>query len=90
MELSKQVKYRGASLKDDNDIQRQVKSFCCAANKLRGTFTQCTTAVKNACFMSISCSVYLPIVEEIYSLVLNASALPTRTSTETCMTRPQM
>jgi len=26
------------SLKDDDDIQRQVKSLYCAENKLRGTF----------------------------------------------------
>ena len=43
-----QVKYLGvwinASLKDDDDIQRQVKSLYCAANKLRGTFYQCSTA----------------------------------------------
>jgi len=43
-----QVKYLGvwinASLKDD-DILRQVKSLYCAANKLRGTFDQCSPAV---------------------------------------------
>jgi len=36
-----------ASLKDDNDIPRQVKSLHCTANKLRGTFAQCSNAVKN-------------------------------------------
>ena len=45
-----QVKYFGvwinASLKDDDDIQRQVKSLYCAANKLRRTFDQCSPAVK--------------------------------------------
>jgi len=49
-----QVKYLGvwinASLKDDDDIQRQVKSLYCAANKLRGTFDQCTPAVENTLF----------------------------------------
>ena len=44
-----QVKYLGvwinASLKDDDGIQRQVKSLYCAANKLRGTFNQCSIAV---------------------------------------------
>jgi len=39
-----QVKYLGvwinSSLKDDDDIQRQVKSLYCAANELRGTFDQ--------------------------------------------------
>ena len=42
-----QLKYLGvwinASLKSDDDIQRQVKSLYCAANKLRGTFDQCST-----------------------------------------------
>ena len=49
-----QVKYLGvrinASLKDDDDIQRQVKSLCWVANKLRGTFDQCSTIVKNTLF----------------------------------------
>ena len=48
------VKYLGvwinASLKDDDDIQRHVKSFYCAVNKLRGTFDQCSPAVKNTLF----------------------------------------
>ena len=51
-----QVKHLGvwitASLKDDDDIQRQVKSLYCAVNKLRGTFDQCYSAVKKH---SISC-----------------------------------
>jgi len=38
------VKYLGvlihASLKDDGDIQRQMKLLYCVANKLRGTFDQ--------------------------------------------------
>jgi len=34
----------------DDDIQRQVKSHYCAANKLRGTFKQCSPAVKNTLF----------------------------------------
>jgi len=56
-----QVRYLGvwinASLKDDDDIQRQVKSLCCAANKLRGTFDQCSPAVKNTLFRAH----YMPI-----------------------------
>ena len=44
-----QVKYIGvllnASLKDD-DIQRQVKSIYCAANKFRSTFDQCSPTGK--------------------------------------------
>ena len=39
-----------ASLKDDEDIQRQMKSLYCAANKLRGTFGQCSSAVKSTLF----------------------------------------
>jgi len=42
--------WMNASLKDDDDIQRQVKSLYCAANKLRGTFDQCSSAVKNTLF----------------------------------------
>ena len=56
-----QVKYLGvwinASVKDDDDIQRQVKSLYCAANKLRGTFDQCSPAVKNTLFHSY----YMPM-----------------------------
>ena len=40
-----------ASLKHKDDIQRQVKYLCCAANKLRGTFDQCTSAVKTLYFV---------------------------------------
>lgn len=40
--FAEQVKYHSlllhASLKDDSDIQRQVKSLYCAANKIKGTF----------------------------------------------------
>ena len=57
-----QVKYLGvwinASLKDDDDIQRQVKSLYCAANKLRGTFDQCSTAVKNTLFPAYCMPMY--------------------------------
>jgi len=62
------VKYLGvwinASLKDDDDIQRQVKSLYCAANKLRGTFDECSPAVKNILFHANVC---LPIVEQIHT-----------------------
>ena len=58
-----QVKYIGvwinASLKDDDDIQRQVKSLYCAANKLRGTFHQCTPAVKNTLFCAYCMPMYV-------------------------------
>ena len=36
-------------------MQRQVKSLYCAANKLRGTFDQCSPAVKNTYFVPIAC-----------------------------------
>jgi len=35
---------------DDDDIQRQAKLLYCAANKLRGTFDQCSPAVKSTLF----------------------------------------
>ena len=46
------------SLKDGDDIQRQVKSLYCAANKLRGTFDQCTPAVKNTLFRACCMAMY--------------------------------
>jgi len=56
-----QMKYLGmwikASLKDDDGIQKQVKSLYCTANKLRGTFDQCSPAVKNTLFRAY----YMPI-----------------------------
>ena len=61
------VKYLGASLnaslKDGNDIQRQVISLYCAANKLRGTFAQCSTAVKTTLFR-LYCT---PIVKQTHT-----------------------
>jgi len=57
-----QVKYLGvwinASLKDDDDIQWQVKLLYCAANKLRGTFDQCSTVVKNTLFRAYCMPMY--------------------------------
>jgi len=67
-----QVKYLGVwintSLKDDDDIQRQVKSLYCAANELRGTFDQCYAAVKKH-FISclLNANVCLPIVKQIHA-----------------------
>jgi len=56
------VKYLGvwinASLKDDDDNQRQVKSLYCAANKLRGTFDQCFPAVKYTLFRACCMPMY--------------------------------
>jgi len=58
-----QIKYRGmllnASLKHDSDIQRQVKSPYCVANKLRDTFDQCSPAVKQHYFVHIACQCML-------------------------------
>jgi len=48
-----------ASLKDDDDIQRQVKSLYCAANKLRGTFDQCSPAVKTVLFRAYCMPMYI-------------------------------
>jgi len=45
-------------MKDDDDIQRQVKSLYCATNKLRGTFDQCSTAVKNTLFCAYCSPMY--------------------------------
>ena len=57
-----QVKYLRvlihASLKDDCDIQRQMKSLLCAANKLRGTLDQCSPAVKTTLFRAYFMPIY--------------------------------
>ena len=57
-----QVKYFGvwinASLRDDDDIQRPVTSRYCAANKLRGTFDQCSPAAKNTLFRAYCMPMY--------------------------------
>jgi len=52
-----------ASLKDYDDIQSQVKSLYCAANKLRGTFSQCSPAVKSCL---LNANVCLPIVKQTH------------------------
>jgi len=56
------VKYLGvwinASLKEDDDIQRPVKSLYCAANKLKGTFDQCSPAVENTLFRAYCMTMY--------------------------------
>jgi len=61
--ISDQVKYLGvllnASLKDNDDIKGQVKSSYCAATKLRGTFDQCSSAVKTLYFVPIPCQYIL-------------------------------
>jgi len=56
-----QAKYLGvwinSSLKDDDDIQRQVKSLC-AVNELKGIFDQCSPAVKNTPFRAYCIPMY--------------------------------
>jgi len=51
-----QYKYVGiildTELSDDKDIQRQLRHQYCAANKLRGSFSRCSNAVKNVLFSS--------------------------------------
>ena len=57
-----QVKYLGvcinASLKGDDGMQRQMKPLFCAANKLRGTFDQCSPAVRNILFPAYCMPMY--------------------------------
>ena len=57
-----QVKYLdvwiNASVKGGDDIHRQVKSLYCAANKHRGAFNQCSTAIKNTLFRAYCLSMY--------------------------------
>jgi len=61
VQFSDQVTHLGvwlnASLKGDDDIQKQVKSLYCAANKLRGTIDQCSPAAKNI----ILCAYCMPM-----------------------------
>jgi len=47
-----------ASQKDDNDIQRQVKSLYCAANKLRGTFCSVLNCSENSLFRAYFMPMY--------------------------------
>ena len=58
----KKVKYLGVllenNLKDDIDINRQVRSFYYIANKLKTRFSKCSTFVKNVLFRSFCYSVY--------------------------------
>jgi len=72
VQFSEQVKYfdvaLNTSLKDDDDIHRQVKSLYCAANKLKGTFAQFLTTVKKhsiPCLLHVN--VCLPVVEQIHA-----------------------
>jgi len=90
-----QVKYLGVwinvSLKDDDDIQRQVKSLYCAANKLRGTFDQCSTAVKNTlfrayCMPMYACQLWSKYTRPVWSAYVLHITMPI----ELCITYPEM
>ena len=58
----KKVKYLGVlsenNLKDDIDINRQVRSFNYTANKLKARFSKCSTFVKNVLFRSFCYGMY--------------------------------
>jgi len=87
VQLCNQVKYVGAllnaSLKDYDDIQRQVKSLYCAANKLRGPFDQCSPAVKTLYFVPIALQCMLASCgANTHRLVWSAYALHTTVPTE--------
>ena len=86
-----QVKYLGvwinASLKDDDDIQRQVKSLYCAANKLRGTFDQCSPAVKILYVVPVACQCMLANCgANTHRPLWRAYVLRTTMPTELCLT----
>ena len=74
------VKYLGlhinSDLNDDIDIQRQVKSPYCAANKLKHQFSKCSLEVKTiyfnifAClFMEATCVIIVNITSDDYVLL---------------------
>ena len=58
----KTVKYLGvyldSSLADENDINRQVRSLYCTANKLKQNFIRCSSSVKNILFRSYCMTFY--------------------------------
>ena len=62
VQFSDRVKYLcvslNASLKDDDVVQRQVKSLHCAAPKLRDIFAQCFIAVKKTQFRAYCMPMY--------------------------------
>ena len=89
------MKYLGvwinASLKDDDDIQRQVKSLYCAANKLRSTFDQCSPAVKTLYFVPIACQCMLANCgANTRRPVWSAYVLHITMPIELCITYPEM
>ena len=60
--LVKKVKCLGVyltnALTDDDDINRQVRSFYCSANQLKSAFSQCSFEVKNLLFKSYRTNFY--------------------------------
>ena len=92
-----QVKYLGVwinpSLKDDDNIQAQVTSLYCAANKLKGTFDQCSSAVKNTLFCSYCMPMYACQLWSKYtqtSMKRLRAAYSKAMSFELCSTHPEM
>ena len=91
-----QVKYLGvwiyASLKDDDDIQRQATSLYCAANKFRDAFDQCSPTVKKhstvAYFVPIACQCMLANCGA--NTHRSAYVLGITMPTELCITYPEM
>jgi len=80
-----------ASLKDDDDSKRQVKSSYCAANKLQGIFDQCSSALKKLYFVPILCQCILANGgANTRSLVRSTYALHTIKPSELCFTYPEM
>jgi len=82
VQFSDHVKYLvvliNASLKDDDDIHKNVKSLCCAAYKLRWTFDQCFSALKTFCFVPIARQCMLANCgANAHKLEYSACALPT-------------
>ena len=73
----------------NDDIQRQVKSLYCAANKLRGTFDQCSPAVKNTFFRAYCMPMYacqLCTRRPVWSAYVLQIIMPI----ELCITYPEM
>ena len=90
-----QVKYLGVwingSLKDDDDIQRQVKSLYCAANKLKGTFDQCSPTVKNTLFRAYCKPMYACQLWSKYTQTsMKRFHLHITMPIELCITYPEM
>jgi len=57
-----QYKYLGivldTEISDDKDIQRLLRHHYCAVNKLRASFSRCSSAVKNVLFRSFCTPMY--------------------------------